>query len=174
MPQTATDSPSAPSPELPRITRPLTVRVTLLATTRDNHVLMVRDPHIEGGWQLPSGTVPPGDCPVRTARHLSVSQTGYYQEATHALAITLEHGPSGLPIALDYILDGGRTDTPPCDAASLTAGAGWRPMRELLESLPLVQNALLALAHGERVPVLVNGDRPAADWPEPDAEDQSA
>ncbi|UED85408.1 hypothetical protein [Streptomyces profundus] len=152
----------------------MAVRVSLLATTRDNHVLMVRDPHVEGGWQLPTSIVPPGDCPVRTAWHLSVSRTGYYQEAAYALAVSLEHGPSGLPIALDYILDGGQSDTPPCDAVSLTDGAGWRPMRELLESPPVVQNALLALAHGERVPVLVNGDRPAADWPEPDAEDQSA
>lgn len=108
--------------------------------------------------------MPPGDCPVRVARRLSVSGTGYYQQATHALAVSLEHGPSGLPIALDYVLDGGRTDAPPCDEQTLAAGARWRPLRELLDSTPLIQNALLALIHGERVPVLVNGDRPA--WPE--------
>ncbi|WP_267902584.1 hypothetical protein [Streptomyces triticirhizae] len=32
--------------------------------------------------------------------------------------------------------------------------------------------ALLALAHGERVPVLVDGDRPAIGWPEPDSPDE--
>ncbi len=154
-------TPGAPAPQA---ARELTVRLSLLATTRDNHVLMVRDPHVEGGWQLPGGVVPPGACPVATARQLSIKQTGYYQEATHALAITLGHGPSGYPIALDYVLDGGRTDTPPGGEESLAADARWRPMRELLDSTPLVQNALLALTNGERLPVLINGDQPSAAW----------
>ncbi|WP_062205327.1 hypothetical protein [Streptomyces sp. NBRC 109706] len=141
----------------------LTVGFQLLTTTADNHVLMVRS--AEGVWELPRGTVAPGACPVASAREAGVRRSGYCGSFEYALAVSLETNADGRVTGLEYVLDGGRTETVPTGPGRLRAGAAWRPMRELLESEPLIQHALLALAQGERVPVLVNGETTLAGWP---------
>ncbi|WP_062217250.1 NUDIX hydrolase [Streptomyces sp. NBRC 109706] len=135
----------------------LALRVTLLATTYDNHVLMVRD---GDAWALPGGTVPAGECPVRAAQRIALERTGYFQRLDHALAVSLETDADGELTGVEYLLDGGQTGTVPTEPGALRESARWRPMDELLESRPAVQHALLALARGERVPVLVNGEQP--------------
>ncbi|UED85700.1 NUDIX domain-containing protein [Streptomyces profundus] len=142
----------------------LTLRVSLLATTYDNHVLMVRDESTDDdAWTLPGGTVPAGECPVRTAQRFAVEQTGYFQPFDYALSVSLETDTDGELTGVEYLLDGGQTGTVPTEADALHVSARWQPMSELLESRPAVQHALLALARGERVPVLVNGEQPNAD-----------
>ncbi|UED86565.1 NUDIX domain-containing protein [Streptomyces profundus] len=141
----------------------LTIRFELLTTTADNQVLLVRN--AEDVWELPGGVVAPGACLVAAARELGVRRLGYFGSFEYALAVSLETGVDGRVTGVAYVLDGGRTETVPTEPGGLREGAEWRPLRGLLESGPLVQHALLALAQGERVPVLTNGETTHAGWP---------
>ncbi|WP_062206496.1 hypothetical protein [Streptomyces sp. NBRC 109706] len=129
----------------------------VLATTRDGHLLMVQGPD---GWTLPHGTIPPGRCPVLTARETLMDTTGYDRGVTDAYAISLTHHPTN---TLTYVLDGGHTPTIPAGAHKhLPTNAAWLPLRELHEPPPIIRNALTAAAQRRRVPVLINGERPDA------------
>ncbi|UED83873.1 hypothetical protein [Streptomyces profundus] len=135
------------------------MRITFmtLSTTRDGHLLMVQGPD---GWTLPNGTVPPGSCPVLTARQTLMDTTGYDRGVTDAYAISVTHTD---PVSLTYVLDGGHTPTIPAGAHKhLPPNAGWLPLRELHEPPPIVRYALTAAAQRRRVPVLINGERPDA------------
>ncbi|WP_062203934.1 hypothetical protein [Streptomyces sp. NBRC 109706] len=134
----------------------MNIAFLVLSTTQDDHLLMVQGPD---GWTLPHGTVPPGHCPVLTARQTLMHQTGYDRGVTDAHAISVTHKTN----TLTYVLDGGHMPALPRNAHKyLPPNAGWLPLRELHEPPPIVQYALTAAARRRRIPVLVNGQRPDA------------
>ncbi|WP_062205335.1 hypothetical protein [Streptomyces sp. NBRC 109706] len=133
----------------------------LVTTCRSRHVLMVRDEE-GGGWMLPAGVAAPGRCLILTARQTLLDSTGYDRAVSEALAVSLDTDAGGTLNALSYVLDGGETADVPRHPHHLPPNAAWLPKRELTHPPALVHRGMIAAAQHQKLPLLVNADRPEA------------
>ncbi|WP_062211448.1 NUDIX domain-containing protein [Streptomyces sp. NBRC 109706] len=140
----------------------LSITFHVLATTRTNHVLMVRGSYggREDGWVLPNGRVPNGRCLILTARETLMETTGCDRALSDVYAVSPVTDEEGELTGLAYVLDGGHLPDLPSNKPK--DGASWVPLRELHEPPALYQYAIIAAGQRRKLPVLVNGDRPEA------------
>ncbi|UED83268.1 NUDIX domain-containing protein [Streptomyces profundus] len=136
---------------------PVLIYFQVLATTASDHVLMVRGSE---GWELPGGELRSGECVILAARETLWKTTGYERGLTDVLAVTLDTDESGRLNRIVYVLDGQVIPQVPADAKRLPSSAAWMPLREWAEAPPLVQYGVMSAGRRNRLPLLINGDRP--------------
>ncbi len=136
---------------------PVRMVFQVLATTATDHVLMVHGPD---GWVLPGGELPPGKCMILAAREALWKATGYERGLTDVLATSFDTDDEGEVNRIVSVLDGHVLPRVPADAKQLPSSAAWMPLQEWGEAPPLAQYAVMSAGRRNRLPLLINGDRP--------------